>query len=497
MAIRQTSSITRPSFVRLLSGAALVLAAAPAMASEFAAEIELSTLNGATGFRINGGTASIGAGESVKAAGDVNGDGLADVIIGAPFTANGSAYVVLGATAGTAIDLDATALDGNNGFRIDGEASGDQLGESVSGAGDVNGDGYDDVIVGATSADVDAGAGYVVFGGPNGSIGSSLSLSAMTAAQGFKITVPGPGAEIGRDVSGVGDVNGDGFDDVAVSDNSGDTSFSNAGTIYVIFGGASPSNINLSSINASNGMRIEGPQISAFGADSIAAAGDVNGDGIDDLILGIDDVDIPVSNAGASYLVFGASPPPSLINLSAPDGVTSFRLTGEENSDDGGHSVSGAGDVNGDGYDDVIISAHDASPNGAISTGAAYVVFGRPAFSGSSLNLSVLSGSDGFRLAGEADNDDTGYSVSGAGDVNGDGFNDVMVGARRADTAEVDAGASYVVFGKSASFASSINLASLNGTDGFALIGELDADAAPGLASFAWNVGCGCWRCRQ
>ncbi|MDP7290548.1 MAG: integrin alpha, partial [Phycisphaerae bacterium] len=121
---------------------------------------------------------------------------------------------------------------------------------------------------------------------------------------------------------------------------------------------------------------------------------------------------------------------------------TGFRIDGIDGSDRSGRSVSGAGDVNGDGIADLIVGAWGASPSGSAS-GESYVVFGKTSAWAASLDLSTLDGTTGFRLDGVTTNNNAGFAVSGAGDVNGDGFDDLIVGAQGANTG----GASYVVFG--------------------------------------------------
>ncbi len=136
----------------------------------------------------------------------------------------------------------------------------------------------------------------------------------------------------------------------------------------------------------------------------------------------------------------------SVFDLSSLNGGNGFRLDGENIDDESGFSVNDAGDVNGDGYDDVIVGAIHASANG-FWTGSSYVVFGRASGFDARMDLSSLDGSNGFRLDGENAYDESGFSVSGAGDINGDGFDDVIVGAYRADSNGDYSGSSYVVFG--------------------------------------------------
>ena len=122
----------------------------------------------------------------------------------------------------------------------------------------------------------------------------------------------------------------------------------------------------------------------------------------------------------------------STVNLSDLNGTTGFRLDGEAANDQSGRSVSSAGDINGDGYDDLIIGAFAADPNGS-NSGSSYVVFGTGSAFAATVNLSTLDGTNGFRLDGLAAADLSGYSVSSAGDINGDGYDDLIIGAIGAD----------------------------------------------------------------
>ncbi|MDQ3775095.1 MAG: integrin alpha, partial [Pseudomonadota bacterium] len=281
---------------------------------------------------------------------------------------------------------------------------------------------------------------------------ANINLSALDGTNGFRLSGVAAFDLSGRAVSTAGDVNGDGVDDVLIGALGADPNGDESGDSYVVFGGAgvgNGGNLELSALDGTNGFKLSGAAAGDFSGAAVSTAGDVNGDGIDDLLIGAYRADPNGVTSGASYVVFGGAGVGNggNLELSALDGTNGFRLSGVAAYDLSGRAVSTAGDVNGDGTDDILIGASGAGPNGD-GSGASYVVFGGAGVgNGGNLELSALDGTNGFRLSGVAASDVSGVAVSTAGDVNGDGVDDVLIGALGADPNGDSSGASYVVFG--------------------------------------------------
>jgi hypothetical protein len=351
-------------------------------------------------------------GYSVGAAGDVNGDGYADVVVGAPWydddqTNEGRAFVYYGSVAG---------LSTTPAWIAESDQEGACFGYSVGTAGDVNGDGYADVIVGANGYDdgqTNEGRAFVY----HGSVTGLSPTPAWTAAEGDQDY-----AQFGYSVGTAGDVNGDGYADVVVGAYSYDNGQAGEGRAFVYHGSAS-------GLSTTPAWTAEGDQDDASFGISVGTAGDVNGDGYADVIIGANGYTNGQTDEGRAFVYHG-----STAGLSA---TPAWTAEGDQESASFGLSVGTAGDVNGDGYADVIVGApwYDNDP---VSGGRVFVYHG---------SVAGLSATPAWTAEGDQDNAKFGISAGTAGDVNGDGYADVVVGAPGYDNGQTDEGRAFVYHG--------------------------------------------------
>jgi hypothetical protein len=464
-------------------------------------------------------------GSVVAPAGDVNGDGFSDVLVGAPnydsgaYEKNGAVFIYFGKTGGPLT----TASTGLYGL-----ASFEHFGQSAATAGNVNGDAYSDIIVGApghmSNGKNSSGAAYVYYGAAAGPRATASWNWLGGCEEGYG----------GKSVSTAGDVNGDGYSDVAVGAPGVDSGGSNRGEVYVWYGasGGLPVTPNWTA----RGMQNEG-QLGT----QVAAAGDVNADGYADLIVGQPFFDSTgYANDGRAYIWHGGN---AGLGPDGTEGNADWMTNGLHDADNYGASVAAAGDVDGDGFSDVLIGAPGYAYSGP-ELGKVYAFYGEPrqpnlvpdwAYESNNVNaglgISVASAGDvngdgyadiivgapGYAVGGVKygavfvwyggsyfsspwsalgphDSSMFGSAVDSAGDVNGDGYSDIVVGAYNADSGHEDEGKVYVWYGSSsglsiwgASWTAESNQAGASFGYSVAGAGDVNGDGYADLAVGAVN----------
>jgi hypothetical protein len=436
--------------------------------------LELEALTSAVGITFIGATAGDQLGYSVCVGGDFNGDSKADILIGAPgySSSTGRVYAIYGAASLSSLDMSLFS----DGITITG-TTGSGLGTKVDIGGDANGDSKADMFVGAPSLTSSTGAAYVIYGGASLTSVTTSSLSAAAgvtftgsgtnAFTGFGLTLnydhnqdgiadpvigaygvtsirgrtyrvlgsaalastavtsiasdsylsgPVGAGKSGYSVDSGGDTNGDGTTDLMI----GTPATAAGGTVSVLFGGITVdwTLVNGLVIPVGDGFTITGPAAGCLTGESVSLGGDVNGDGISDMLIGAPGCS---SGAGTVYLIFGSVSPTSFtLSDSMSQGVS---FTGATPGDEVGASVAIGGDFNGDGKADILIGA----PGYSSSTGIVYLIYGSASLT--NIALTNFSGSNGIKITGEYGGCYTGFSVNMRGDVDGDGYADILIGA--------------------------------------------------------------------
>ncbi|BBD09031.1 FecR domain-containing protein [Desulfovibrio ferrophilus] len=455
--------------------------------------IDISYLDGSNGYvldgyRYEGRFGAYGRNKNMSTVGDFNNDGYDDFSLGATSfsTATGEGYVLFGGSSLAALDaMDGTADgtlnvkylasgnggDGSNGFILNGFTTYDQGGSSAS-YGDINGDGFSDVIQSGFMAGstLDSGEVYVVFGGNGWSGGAELSQNGLNGTNGVFFYNSNAREFMGNSVTGIPDMNGDGFAEVLIGANEGHGSNADrTGKAYLVFGGSYgvkgessvlSGGFNVSGLDGSNGYLFEG--VDNQDVTGQVSYADVNGDGISDLIIGAPESYTGQYGPGKVFVVYGDQLAAldaadgsgdgtiqlsKLLATNGADGTYGYVMAGNAGSTDRlGFSVQTAGDVNNDGYGDFMVGGHTVAAN---ENGEGYLIFGGVngvkgwGAKQASLDPDALSGEDGVIVLGKAAGDSTGYGVGYLGDLNNDGYADFGITGHGGDPN----GEVYVIYG--------------------------------------------------
>jgi len=369
---------------------------------------------------------------------DINGDDQLDIVVSAPGADvqgqdTGGIFLVLSAANFAYPDTDLGAH-----YFIYGELDNSMVGEQLSAVGDIDGDGYQDLLVAAPrySVEIDyTGIVYIVFGAPSGWIDQPIAEAATSTL--IRRDVIG---SIGNAVAGAGDVNGDGYDDILIGGPQNEGGGHHNGTTYLVLGHSEDwsTQIDLDAADAS----FDGETSNSYSGGAVSGAGDTNGDGYSDFLIG-NSIDENYSTHKA-HLVLGAA---SGWAMHTPLTLADASFVGEAEADCAGHSVAGVSDLDGDGFDDILIGSPRNDEAGTYA-GQVYLFFGKDTAWATDINLGTadasITGEDGSNLFGR--------SLSSAGDLNADGFSDILIGASGNGEYMGGAGQTYVFFGGQASW---------------------------------------------
>lgn len=364
------------------------------------------------GWEFEGDQANTTFGSQWSPAGDVNGDGYDDLIAGAyrENTATGDLSGQVKVFYGSETGYDPTTPD----WTINGEFAGNVLGYSVSCAGDVNDDGFDDVIIGAHGYSVDIsnrGKAYVYYG----------SASGLSSTPAWSVTGTQVDEYLGLHVTTAGDVNGDGYDDIAVASRDFDNGESNEGRVYVFHGSSSGPSSTADWMAESN-------QAGSMFSSWMNSLGDVNGDTYDELAVGAYDYSNGQTGEGAVFVWYGSADGLNEGEDGTPanaDWMAESNRAEDTNGRDFGGRVGTPGDVNGDGYNEIIVAASEF-PNPTFAEGVVFLWYGSAeglngGANGNPSNPAWLAESNSYAFA-------YGYVTGKPADVNGDGYGDVVTG---------------------------------------------------------------------
>jgi len=476
---------------------------------------ENSIISSATGLYLFGNEADQNFGSAInKNRGDFNGDGVDDIIIAANYvgSTDKKVYIIFGSKERKFPQLSSIDVQTGATFLYEDFSSTSTNPVHCDFIGDFNGDGFDDLIIGSLkSTSSGSGKAYIVLGRNN--FTQPVNLKTPSSLPGIIVltdnsipTNPEAIFAFSYSMACIGDFNDDGLADLAVGNFNTDFYNENKalpgryGKVYVIFGHKTPSSIlNLNTdLTGTNGFVIYDNSVNEYSyfGKKIAGLGDVNGDKIDDFIIGAPEADSNDNfDSGAAYIIFGKKAPrfPSLISqdqLNQNNYPQAIIISGKNAYDKLGSGVAGIGDINGDGLNDIVIGASGVDKDDLVDTGEAYVIFGSSAWNSpisSSIDLTSL-GSQGFLIKGIDENEKIGETFSPLGDINFDGFADFLIGTLKP----------MIIYGKANGFPTEFDRTLVNGRNGFILntidqstcsggVGDIDGDGIPDyILGFPW-----------
>ncbi len=401
-------------------------------------------------------------GYNVRMIGDLNGDGIMDMAMTAPRAGNGYTtpgsdnmdqvgvtWIVYGQQGDFAAGMDFAfgggfTPDGSTVSVIQGAVANGTLGYTLNPAGDMNGDGIDDLVIGSDRQNGSDGGAFVIYGQAGG-LADVVNVDTLSTSTGSTLT-GASGVQFSLLADGPGDVNGDGHDDLYITSQ-------NDARAYLVFGDGSPLPLAMDLDSAGMADRVH---IFERANSRGGAIGDVNGDGLNDLL-------VQYETGSDSLILFGS---PTLAPGTTDLDSTSFDATAGFVLEAGGFwTAETLGDVTGDGIDDFMVQGYNYS----------YVVFGSSNGFPAQLDVTTLDGTNGQRLTGGVS-----FNAGGTGDINGDGIRDYIVGSRNDATAGSGAGATYIVFGQTSGHAADVDLSTLDGTNGYRLYGTANFDNLAG-----------------